>query len=192
MMISRISGYAPIRQAQNVNFGAIKVDDWVKENCRLTDEDISKLNARCPNNLDVDVSDFGTDGYHREVCRAKVSYKGKYCNYCEDFDVYTHESDENRAKKRSKENFMSCMNKVLNLNCKGYTKQDEGRINQELNDLQQKWNILMSKNDIQSCNELLVNARRQNYLKNILTEIQTTGSAARVIEKYPYSPCGSK
>lgn len=156
------------------------------KNCGLTDSDIEALN--CPSGLDVYVDDFGTDGARIEVARAKVSYKGKYCNYYRDFDVIINPNNVGQ----SKVNFMVCIKEILGHKCQMYTRQDEGRVKQELHNLKQRWNSLTRKKDNASCNELLVNAKRQDFLENILKEIQTTGSAARVVEKYPYSPCGIK
>ena len=111
MMRSGISSYTPNRQVQKVNFSSIWVQDWVKKHCGLTDSDISALNSRCPHNLYVNVEDFGTDGQHIEVCRAHIN-DGKFRDY-KDFDVYYDCSDEHKAKKASKENFMDCINRIL-------------------------------------------------------------------------------
>lgn len=113
MNITSITSYTPNRQAQNVNFTSIWVQDWVKKHCGLTDSDISALNSRCPHDLGVDVvADHGKDGYRIEVYRTKKLHNGKGDNN-EYLDEYNNISDEYKGEKGSKENLMTCINNIL-------------------------------------------------------------------------------
>ncbi len=119
MMINGITSYTPNRQAQKVNFGSVKVSNWVKEHCGLTDEDISELNKMCPHPEDIDIKvvDDGTDGDHIEVCRAEVWCQGRHNATAildKTFDVYYNVSDKVDAQRRSKENFMKAIIPILN------------------------------------------------------------------------------
>ena len=118
MMISGITAYTPIRQVQKVNFtSSIWVQDWVKEHCGLTNSDISSLKSRCPYHLDLFVSHLGKDDilgkYAIEGCLVEICYKDIHCDN-QNFYVYCNCSDEYDDKKRSKKNFMKCINGILN------------------------------------------------------------------------------
>ncbi len=175
MMIPRISGYTPTRQAQKVNFGDIKVDDWVKEHCELTDEDISKLNSKCPENFDVDVYWLKVKPFdYVDIACANVSYNGKLC-HSEEFDIYCRKKHSKRTKKGNKNNFVECINKILKLKGKVYTQNSISNIILKKHFLDNKL-----RDTSLNPNDRIEITREQKYLKDILREIKTTGKAIRV------------
>ena len=118
MNITSITGYTPNRQAQKVSFGDIYATNYVKRYCNLSDDEISKLNKKCPQGLDVYVEDtIECNNYYQRI-RAEIYYN---CNNQEESSRYFDISLINRGtddiaktKQANKENFMKCINEILN------------------------------------------------------------------------------
>ena len=103
MMISRISGYTPARQAQKVNFNGISMTYDAMKDLGLNDKDISELDKRCPKNLDIIVY------YSEHEAIIHKRYKGKHLK-----DDSTMEICRNKQKRQSnKERFMEIINRIL-------------------------------------------------------------------------------
>ena len=110
MMITGITTYTPIREAQKVNFGAVQVvDDRVKKYCGLTYDDISRLNDKCPTELDINVAIADHRGAFGSLLGdIKVLKDGQCMGYTR-FPIR-----ENFSKQSNKDDLMEAFNILLN------------------------------------------------------------------------------
>ncbi len=111
MNITNITGYTSARQAQNINFGAVKVSPLVKDKCDLSDKDHKKLNKRCPYCLDINVDDHDSYCTNCRVVRFNVSLDGKKPTIDGEFNILL----DSLAKVENKREFMKEINTVIRM-----------------------------------------------------------------------------
>jgi hypothetical protein len=131
-MINGITSYTPNRQVQKVNFGELKVTRFVKKQCGLSDDDITKLNDRCPKGFNFLVHEgIGSENHSFNGENIEVGiYKsnGKAPKKNEFFDIYGQSREDfeyfpitrfseyfpaEKVRPINNKNFWDVINKVL-------------------------------------------------------------------------------